>query len=157
MNGLVALPPAPASPEGSDVTGSAWLPTIDLNLCRDTIRIGAAITHARLRHAVIDAMVWTGQQIAGWRAGQIALGHASLADVPADEIDGESVKVIGVRTAIMHQAAALLADTHADLSATVEGADRAEFKALTAHEHRRIALHAVRQVIDQTTTRVASL
>ena len=78
---------------------------------------------------------------------QVLDGIEEMSQVPGLQLDGESIYAHHWRRAVYNFAMAELAETHRDVSATSDGAARAEEKALTADDYRRDALHAVRDIL----------
>lgn len=155
MSGFIASPPAPASPPDATVNAGTFWPAIDLNLFRDTMRIGGtAIPEARVKEAIIGGIITVGDLLHDWRDSRLAEGRTRLQDVPADQIDGTSRLVLLWRRAVHAMATADLIETHADVSATKTGADRADVIAPTADDHRRNATHAIRDILGQGRTAV---
>ena len=123
---FVAVPPSPPAGSPDLVENDGWFPDIDLQLLRSTFRIAPAITPERLREATVFALQSIRRQLTIWQAVQAALGHASLADVPAPQIGGES-RLLGLyRRAVHAEVAADLADNLRDLGTTAAGHDRAD-------------------------------
>lgn len=160
MSAFVATPPAPASPEASTVdVGDGFWPGIDINAFRDAVRLGdTTLPHARLVAALEGALARLLIELAPWKALQIAAGAAALADVsPELELSGETLgTVLWIRAARYH-AAAELADTHTDLTATDQAMNRAADKRVSADDYRRMATAAQGQLLrlgaqDETTT-----
>ena len=79
---LIALPPDPASPQGSFVAADGWWPGIDCNALRDVMRIGSVVTQDRLIGAVEGALITVTSDLAWWQA-QLVAGRAA---VPASNI-----------------------------------------------------------------------
>ncbi len=149
-----ALPPDPASPP-EELAGDGFWPGLDPNLMRDELRLGTVVTHARLVGAIKGGMISIGIELADWRAKREAEGAANLAAVdPEDTIAGEHRLSLLYRRAVQFAAAAELAELHRDISATQDGADRAESEILTAREYNRLAIHAVRDVLGASRTAV---
>jgi len=69
---LIALPPDPASPEGSFVAADGWWPGIDCNAARDALRIGEIVTQPRLIAALEGAMLTITGDLAWWQAALLA-------------------------------------------------------------------------------------
>jgi len=150
MSGFIASPASPALPAGAKVIGGPFWPDIDLNQFLDTMRVGGAtITAPRLKAAVTDACIIVGRDLKAWRLAKIAAGYTTLFTVPCDddEIDGESAYVAQWRRAVYATATADLVETHRDISATAEGARRAEEFIPTAADHRRNAIRAIRAIL----------
>jgi hypothetical protein len=148
MAGFVSSPPAPASPQGSFVDHDSWYPGVDPNHFRDALRVGPAVTHPRLVEALRGAMITVGRDLRRWKAARVAAGAATLAAVEdQDEIDFEPELVHLYRRAVYAFAAADLVETHHDITATADGRDRSETRALSADDHRRNGLHAIRDIL----------
>lgn len=153
--GIVSIPPA-SLPCGDDescallVHADGWFSPVDLGALRATMRIGTAVTDARLREATLKAMVTTLRDLFCWRTEQVLCGIEHVSLVPGPELDGGSWYENRWRTAVYNYACAELAETHRDVTATIDGSDRAEVKALSADDYRRDALHAVRDMLGIT-------
>ncbi|MDC7675370.1 head completion/stabilization protein [Asticcacaulis machinosus] len=155
MSGFIASPPEPASAPGSKVTGGAFWPDIDLNNFRDTMRIGGStIPDPRLIKAIEAAIITVTADLREWRLDKLSEGHPSLAAVSDEEINGEKALVVIWKRAVMSFATADLMETHRDVSATNEGAKRAEEQLPTAADHRRNGVHAIRDILGVSRTTV---
>ncbi len=151
---FVALPPAPTSPDASKVDGDGWYPDIDCNAMRDALRITDQITHQRLVGAIEGGLLTVEGELAFWRATQESAGFATLAAVEPLRMTGAVHRLTLLYTrAVRFSAAAELAELHRDLSATTDGQTRAEPQMLTAEDYRKLATHAVRDILG--TPRVA--
>lgn len=147
---FVALPPSPTSPEGTVVAGDGWYPGIDCNMMRDALRITDQITHQRLVAAIEGGLLSIEGELAFWRATRESEGFAALAAVEPDRlIGGEHRLTLLYIRAVRFSAAAELAELHRDLSATTDGQARAEPQMLTAEEYRKLATHAVRDILGE--------
>lgn len=87
MSGFVANGTSP--PSAAITSGSFW-PAVEPDTIRASMRLDGAIAPERLRAAAVAAVMMVNDDLAKWRAQKSASGYASLADVPADEIDGKS-------------------------------------------------------------------
>jgi hypothetical protein len=154
MNGFVSVPPASIACPGEDcaqiVHADGFFPEIDLHDLRDVMRIGTAVTDPRLREAVIAAMTTTMRDLAIWRTDRILEGFDRADAIPGPEIDGTSLIGHRWRRAVYNHACGELCETHRDVSATGDGSDRAEDKALSADDYRRDALHAIRDILGES-------
>jgi hypothetical protein len=153
MNGFVSVPPAAIDCPGEEscaqmIEADGFFPAIDLHALRDTMVVTTIVTDARLRESVIAAMTTAMRELAEWRTAQVLDGY-DRADMICGQpmIDGQNWYGHRWRRAIYNYACAELAETHRDVSATSDGSDRAEKRALTAEEYRRDGLHAVRDII----------
>lgn len=148
MSGFIVTPPEPASPDGAKLTCGPFWPDLDLNLFRDTMRIGAGIVpDPRLLAALQGAVLTALNDLADWQANQQTLGYASLSDVPSIALGDETRLTLLWRRAIFAYAAADLAETHKDITATATGASQAEAIAPTADILMRDGLNAVRDIL----------
>ena len=151
---LISRPAAPASPDDSVLAGDGWWPDIDCTQMRDALRIGEAVTHARLIAALENAVITVADDLAAWRAAQEQAGIAKLADIqPSQTVNGKTRLVVLFTNAVRYAAAAELADHTTDMSATATDQTRAEAKRATACDYDRRRLEAVRTILG--TTRVA--
>lgn len=155
MTGFVSSPPLPASPAGASIEHDGFFPPVDVNALRDRLRLPSQVTHERLVAAVHAAMLTVGRELRVWKLAVAGLAIVNLEDVPSFVIDGQSALMLGYQRAIACFAAAELAETHQDISATGEGRDRAEDLVTTADEHRRNGLHALRDMLGVTRTSVS--
>lgn len=154
MSGLIALPAEPASPAGTAIEAGPFWPAIDLNRLRDAFRIGTIVTHVRLENAVEGAILAVIRELADWQALQESAGHATLADVPSQAIGSVTAHVVAWRRAVGYMVMADLAETHRDIGATDNGAPRAEAAQLAADDYRRMATHAIRDILKTSRTAV---
>lgn len=146
---------AEEDPQIGEVQADDWYPPISLPKMRASLRLSDSVTSERLTDAVVAAMIKARKELASWKLLRIADGHDSLEDVPAEQVNGESELVHSWRAAIYGYAAADLAETHRDISATNEGAARAEERAIPADQHRRNALWAIRDMLGKRRNRVS--
>jgi len=127
--------------------GGFW-PAIAYHDARGALRLGTVITDIRLRDALRAAGAAVLRDLRAWRDARQAAGATTLAEVDADAIDGRNVLELHFERAVTNHAAALLFESHRDVTATDRGADRAEEKACSADDYRRVALHAIRDILD---------
>jgi hypothetical protein len=149
---FVAVPtstpaPSPASPRAV-VEHDGWYPATDPAQLREAMRVTEAVTEARLLEAIYGAQDYVGRELRTWRFAQERAGAASLAAVePEIQIDFEPALVRRYRRAVFNLAMADLVETYRDVTATKDGAERAEQKALSAADYRRNATHAIRDLL----------
>lgn len=106
------------------VANDGFFPAIDCAKLRDDIRLDGTVTPARLHAAIADAMWTVNAELREWRAAHLLAGRSTLADVPADSIAGESVKVRQYRQAIYAHVQAQLAEAYRDISTLPQGAGK---------------------------------
>ncbi|QQN73182.1 head completion/stabilization protein [Croceicoccus sp. YJ47] len=157
MSGFVARPPSETAPppETDIVAGDVFWPGVSIASFRDAMKIGrSSIAEERVRDALRGAMVHVRRELRVWKLAHVLAGAPSLAAIPAETIDGESASVLLYRRAVFCMAAADLAETHHDVSATVDGRSRIDEEATAADELRRNATHAIRDILGVTRTAV---
>lgn len=139
--------PAPTSNPPEVIAGDGFFPDIDTADLADAIRILPVITPARVREAVLQAMIDVGDQLAGCRAEWVAEGYAALAAVPAPTIGGESRLTVLYRRAISYTVKADLDEGYRDGDSTSHGRDRADGIQPTISDHRRNARWAISDML----------
>ncbi|HHA2449405.1 TPA: head completion/stabilization protein [Stenotrophomonas maltophilia] len=135
MSSFVAnASPVPKQP---NVTAGAFWPEIDVAVLRETIRVPGDIQAPRMRSAVVSAVMDVTRELEAWQAGKEAAGYATLADVPAQMIDGSTrlvhlfLRAVGCATAVE------LHERYRSYDATAQGNQRAEELTPTIDEIRR--------------------
>lgn len=141
----------PAEPE-SPVTNDGFFPDIDPAQLREAARIPTSITWPRLRAAILGAIMTVELDLRAYAAAQIAAGHATLAAVPAPQLDGQSVQILRYTRAVALYAKAELIERHRDYDLTPAGTHQAEDLTPAIGELRRDAQHAVRDLTGRTRT-----
>ena len=140
------VPATPAPPAPIDAGG--WFPALDPALFRDEQRVDAqAITDARVRQALIAAMIRVGRDLEEWRLAQVANGATSLNMVPALKIDGQSELAILYIRAVFTAAKAEIVERFVDVDTTGRGERAASQLDPTVAELRRDSVHAVREIL----------
>ncbi|EHX8191626.1 head completion/stabilization protein [Escherichia coli] len=96
--GTVVIP----QPAGDEpvIKNTFFFPDIDPKRVRERMRLEQTVAPARLREAIKSGMAETNAELYEYREQKIAAGFTRLADVPADDIDGESIKVFYYERAI---------------------------------------------------------
>ena len=146
---------APAAPEEGQVTSDAFWPATSLSDLRDTVRLDGTVTTARLKHAVIDAITSVNRDLADWRRAREAEGVATLAAVPGEVINGESVHLHSYRRAVYAMTRANLLERYTDYSATGDGVKGADAKIISSDDLYRDARFAIRDILGTTHITVA--
>ncbi|MNX43655.1 Phage head completion protein (GPL) [compost metagenome] len=144
-------PPSDPAPLGT-VTAGSWWPDIDLAKLRDAMRLDGTITPQRLLPAVQEAMATTIGLLSTWATEREAEGHASLAVVPALQIDSESINVQRFRRAVYSHAKANLLERYSDYDTTGRARkdDQEETREGQSEQHRRDATWSVRDILGTT-------
>ena len=141
---------APTSPAEGEIDSSPFWPAISLPDLRDTVRLDGTVTTARLKHAVIDAITSVNRDLADWRSARQAEGHATLAAVPSEVINNESVHLHSYRRAVYAMARANLLERYTDYSATGDGVKGADAKIISSDDLYRDARFAIRDILGTT-------
>ncbi|WCH24357.1 head completion/stabilization protein [Aeromonas salmonicida] len=141
---------APTAPDEGEIANSPFWPAISLPDLRDTVRLDGTVTTARLTHAVVDAITSVNRDLADWRSARLAEGHATLAAVPSEVINNESVRLHSYRRAVYAITRANLLERYTDYSATGDGVKGADAKIISSDDLYRDARFAIRDILGTT-------
>ncbi|VFB08895.1 phage P2 capsid completion gpL-like protein [Aeromonas salmonicida] len=141
---------APTAPDEGEITSSPFWPAISLPDLRETVRLDGTVTTARLTHAVVDAITSVNRDLADWRIARQAEGHTTLAAVPSDVINNESVHLHSYRRAVYAMTRANLLERYTDYSATGDGVKGADAKIVSSDDLYRDARFAIRDILGTT-------
>lgn len=157
MGSFVSLPdPATATDDpaaAAPVVNDGFFPDIDLTAIRDIGRIGT-VTNARLRASVIAAIITVARDLDAWANTQKAAGFATLAAVPAVQIDGASRLVHLYHRAVAMFAKAELVERMSDYDTTGAGGKKIDELGDATDDLRRDGTHAVRDMLGRLRTNV---
>ena len=145
---------ASSTPSGGLINTDAFWPGIDLDALRATLRIDASVTPARLETAVVAAAINLNRELAGWRSAKQAEGFATLSDVPAARINGESVQVKLYLQALQAATAAHVCERYRGYDSTAAGNTDSDRLAPTIDDYRRDQRWAVRDFLGQARSTV---
>lgn len=107
---------------GASVKSADFWPVIYLADLRKAKKLDGQVTTDRLMACTIQAVRHINNQLSQWRINQsVVLNYASLADVPAEQINDESAKVWSYRDAVYSLAKALLIEGYRDIDTTRDG------------------------------------
>lgn len=127
MNGFIVTARPPAAIEEPLEPNNGWFPDMLPADIRDACRLDGTVTADRLRPALLDAMLTTNAELEEWAHEQRSRwGYASLADVPAPSVGGESAKVLHYRRAVHHCLQADLAEAYRNISTTPQGTSKSD-------------------------------
>ncbi|CAM7900187.1 TPA: head completion/stabilization protein [Klebsiella pneumoniae] len=146
-DGMVVIPP-PASDEPV-IKNTFFFPDIDPKRVREGMRLEQTVAPARLREAIKTGIAETNAELFLWREQQIAGGVNTLADVPSDELDGESVRVFYYLRAVTSMATATLYERYRGVDASARGDKKADSIDTTVDELWRDMRWAVSRVQDK--------
>lgn len=141
MNGFVVTANPPAKAEEPIVSNDGWFPDMEPAKVRDACRLDGTVTAARLRPALVDAMLSVNEELQGFKAAQTEAGHATLAAVPATMVDGKSAKLLQYMRAVHYCLMADLAEAYRNMSNQPDSSGKAghvlERLTVEIDEHRR--------------------
>jgi hypothetical protein len=143
MSGFVA---GGKTPSGHINTDPFW-PSIDLDDVRGTLRLDASVTPIRLETATIEAAITVNRECAKWRKAQQAAGYESLADVPADQVNGVSEQIHLYLRAIYAATGAEICERYRSYDTTNSGNQNADELTPSIDELRRDQRWAVRDFL----------
>lgn len=141
---------APTAPDEGEIANSPFWPAISLADLRETVRLDGTVTTARITHAVVDAITSVNRDLADWRSARQAEGHTTLAAVPSDVINNESVHLHSYRRAVYAMTRANLLERYTDYSATGDGVKGADAKIISSDDLYRDARFAIRDILGTT-------
>ncbi|WHF36809.1 head completion/stabilization protein [Aeromonas salmonicida] len=141
---------APTAPDEGEITSSPFWPEISLADLRETVRLDGTVTTSRLTHAVVDAITSVNRDLADWRIARQAEGHSTLAAVPSEVINNESVHLHSYRRAVYAMTRANLLERYTDYSATGDGVKGADAKIVSSDDLYRDARFAIRDILGTT-------
>jgi len=108
------------------IPNNSFWPDLDLMQFRSAMRVDGTVTPERLRQVVLTAMAEVNAELYPWRERQELRGYNSLADVPAERLAGESVRLQHYRSAVWCWTRAVLNERYQDFDATGAGVKRGE-------------------------------
>ncbi|WP_413742290.1 head completion/stabilization protein [Sodalis sp. RH15] len=126
MSSLVIPAPRPDAEAEPLIQNTSFWPAVDPAMMRDILRYEGTITPLRLRHALKSAIAEVNTELWEYRKEQMTLGFTTLEDVPADHIDGESIKLSEYRRAVSAITAASLTERYRGYDASAHGGKKAE-------------------------------
>ena len=121
---FVAPEKATGTPE--IIPNNSFWPDIDLATFRSVMRVDGTVTPQRLKQVVLTAMAEVNAELYPWREQQELHGFNGLADVPAEQLAGRSVRLHHYENAVWCWARAVLNERYQDFDATAAAAKRGE-------------------------------
>lgn len=131
------------------IENDGFWPDVDPVALRERIRIDGSASAARVRAAIVAAVLAINDELSAWKATQQAAGRASLAEVPAPTVDGKSRQEQLYLRAIACATAAELAERYRSYDATAAGSQRADDLSPSIDELRRDQRWAVRDFLGE--------
>ena len=139
---FVATARPPVAATEPPVANDPWFPDMNPEDVRNACRLDGTITPARLLPALKAAMLSVNAELEAYRLDQQSrLGYASLAEVPAPTVGGESAQVLRYQRAVHACLQADLAEAYRNLDTLPSGTGKEgrvlEGLAVHVDEHRR--------------------
>lgn len=120
----VVIPPAPvASPV---IANTFFFPDVDPEQVSERVRLGHVVTDKRMREAIKSAMAEVNAELYLYREQQMRDGYKQLADVPAEVLDGESVKCFHYLSAVCAMTAAVIFERYRSYDSSAKGDKKAD-------------------------------
>jgi len=121
--GMVIPPPPLREPV---ISNTFFFPSVDPVRVRELMRLEHTVTPERLRVAIKDGIAETNAELFEYRSAQMALGFDCLADVPAETLDGESVRCFYYLRAVVAMTTATLYERYRGVDASAKGDKKAD-------------------------------
>ncbi len=121
---FVAPEKATGTPE--IIPNNSFWPDIDLATFRSVMRVDGTVTPQRLKQVVLTAMAEVNAELYPWREQQELRGFNGLADVPAEQLAGRSLRLHHYENAVWCWARAVLNERYQDFDATAAAVKRGE-------------------------------
>ncbi|MDV5392269.1 head completion/stabilization protein [Shewanella xiamenensis] len=142
---------APAtSSTASIITNDPFWPDIEPDVLRQTMRLDGTVTNERLEHAVINAALQVNSDLKNWRIGNQLLGFDSLVQVPAEQINGQSIYLQLYLRAVYCLTKANLIERYSDFDSTAKGLKAGEELTDSITDLRRDARFAIRDILGES-------
>ncbi|WP_085600864.1 MULTISPECIES: head completion/stabilization protein [unclassified Pseudomonas] len=150
MSGFVANGSTP----GGHINTDPFWPSIDLDQVRATLRIDGSVTPARLETAVINTAINVNRELEAWQLSKQAQGYSELREVPARQVNSESVQVHLYRRAIEAGVGAEVCERYRSYDSTNAGNRKAEELAPNIDDYHRDLRWAIRDFLATPRTTV---
>lgn len=150
MTGFIASLPAAQVP-AEVVDNEPFYPPVETAHVRDAGRLDGTTTPAMLRQAITGALIHVNDQLRAWAAQQQAAGFATLGDVPAPRVAGQSRRVLAYQRAVAAATLAQLENTRRAQATLPAGLGKdarvLESVGLRLDEHWQAMRHAIADVM----------
>lgn len=85
--------PEQAPEQAEIIRNTPFWPDVDLSEFRSVMRTDGTVTQPRLKQVALSAISEVNAELYEFRRRQQMLGYASLAEVPAEQLDGKSERI----------------------------------------------------------------
>lgn len=148
---------AGGTPSAMELSNGAFWPPVCLDALRAALRIDASVSSARLEVAAVAAMITVNRELATWRQRQEALGYATLAEVPGEQIAEQSWAQHLYLRAVQSATAAEVCERYRSYDTTGTGDRKAEDLQFNIDDYRRDQRFAIRDLLGISRTTVELL
>lgn len=149
MSGLLFENPEQEDlPKEEVIKSNSFWPEITPSDFRSEMRVDNTIPPQRVRQVLINAISSVNHQLRAFRLRHIGNGINTLAEVPAEEVDGKSELIHGYLLAVHCFAKASLLERYSDFDST-GGNNRGEVKERLAGDYLRDAHNAISDIRGQ--------
>lgn len=100
--------PEQAPEQAEIIRNTPFWPDVDLSEFRSVMRTDGTVTQPRLKQVALSAISEVNAELYEFRRRQQMLGYASLAEVPAEQLDGKSERIQHYFNAVYCWARAML-------------------------------------------------
>lgn len=122
--GEIIIPPPDIAPPV--IRNTDFFPDVDPAVVSERIRLGYEVTPVRLNAAIKSAMAEVNAELSEYKAEQMAAGFDRLADVPAECIDGESIKCFYYQSAVCAMTTAAIFEGYRSYDSSGKGDTKAD-------------------------------
>ncbi|MGV3915470.1 head completion/stabilization protein [Citrobacter braakii] len=140
--------PEQAPEQAEIIRNTPFWPDVDLSEFRSVMRTDGTVTQPRLKQVVLTAISEVNAELFDFRNRQQMLGWRTLAEVPAEMLDGKSERIRHYHNAVFCWARAVLNERYQDYDATASGVKRGEELAEASGDLWRDARWAISRVQD---------
>jgi len=145
MNSFIAI--NPTDQNDGTIINNGFFPDIDLNELRKAQNLDGTVTPARLRSCAVTAINSVNLDLATFEQQHKKDGFMQLKDVPASDIDNQSVLLHFYRQAVFSYTQALLIEKYINFDATSAAIKKADAVDFSASHFYREARYAVRDML----------
>ncbi|SUF99665.1 putative capsid completion protein [Salmonella enterica subsp. enterica serovar Hartford] len=118
--------PEQAPEQAEVIKNTPFWPDVDLSEFRSVMRTDGTVTQPRLKQVVLTAISEVNAELYDFRNRQQMQGWRTLAEVPAEMLDGKSERIRHYHNAVFCWARAVLNERYQDYDATASGVKRGE-------------------------------
>jgi hypothetical protein len=141
----VIIPHGSGDPVDEQITSDVFWPALSTNDFRNAMRVGATIPDERVKLALIEGVLKINDELAPLKSASAQ--YAALADIPAVQIMGQSIKIHHYIGAVFNEAKASLTETYRDFDSTQSGHDEADKLEISIVDYRQTSREHIRKLL----------